>query len=47
MRGVVLTGTGGYEVLPVREMPDPAVGAGEAHELIAARRNVGKVLLFP
>jgi synaptic vesicle membrane protein VAT-1 len=29
MKAVVLTGTGGYDVLQVREMPDPPVGPGE------------------
>ncbi|HWM55387.1 MAG TPA: medium chain dehydrogenase/reductase family protein [Solirubrobacterales bacterium] len=29
MKAVVLTGTGGYDVLQVREMPDPPLGPGE------------------
>jgi NADPH:quinone reductase-like Zn-dependent oxidoreductase len=36
MRAVVLTGTGGPEVLQVREMPDPAVGPGEVRIAVRA-----------
>ncbi len=47
MRAVVLTGTGGPEVLQVQERPDPPVGPGEVQQFIGERRNVGKVVLFP
>jgi synaptic vesicle membrane protein VAT-1 len=36
MRAVVLTGTGGPEVLQVREMPDPPVGPGEIRIAVKA-----------
>ncbi|HEV7481813.1 MAG TPA: medium chain dehydrogenase/reductase family protein [Solirubrobacterales bacterium] len=36
MRAVVLTGTGGPEVLQVQERPDPAVGAGEVRIAVRA-----------
>jgi synaptic vesicle membrane protein VAT-1 len=36
MRAVVLTGTGGPEVLQVREMPDPSVGPGEIRIAVKA-----------
>ncbi len=36
MRAVVLTGTGGPEVLQVQERPDPAVGAGEIRVAVRA-----------
>jgi synaptic vesicle membrane protein VAT-1 len=36
MRALVLTGTGGMEVLQVREMPDPAVGPGEVRIAVRA-----------
>jgi NADPH:quinone reductase-like Zn-dependent oxidoreductase len=36
MRAVVLTGTGGPEVLQVQERPDPAVGAGEIRIAVRA-----------
>ena len=36
MKAVVLTGTGGPEVLQVREMPDPAVGPGEVRIAVKA-----------
>jgi NADPH:quinone reductase-like Zn-dependent oxidoreductase len=36
MRAVVLTGTGGPEVLRVQERPDPAVGAGEIRIAVRA-----------
>jgi NADPH:quinone reductase-like Zn-dependent oxidoreductase len=36
MRAVVLTGTGGPEVLRVQERPDPAVGAGEVRIAVRA-----------
>ncbi len=36
MRAVVLTGTGGPEVLQVQERPDPSVGAGEIRIAVRA-----------
>jgi NADPH:quinone reductase-like Zn-dependent oxidoreductase len=36
MKAVVLTGTGGPEVLQVREMPDPPVGPGEVRIAVKA-----------
>ena len=36
MKAVVLTGTGGYDVLQVREMPDPPVGPGEVRIAVKA-----------
>ena len=36
MRAVVLTGTGGPEVLQVQERPDPAVGPGEVRIAVRA-----------
>src|SRR4051794_23832575 len=36
MRALVLTGTGGMEVLQVREMPDPAIGPGEVRIAVRA-----------
>ena len=36
MRAVVLTGTGGPEVLKVQERPDPAVGPGEVRIAVRA-----------
>jgi NADPH:quinone reductase-like Zn-dependent oxidoreductase len=36
MRAVVLTGTGGPEVLQVQERPDPSVGAGEVRIAVRA-----------
>lgn len=36
MKAVVLTGTGGPEVLQVREVPDPAVGHGEVRIAVKA-----------
>ena len=36
MKAVVLTGTGGPEVLQVRELPDPAVGPGEVRIAVKA-----------
>jgi synaptic vesicle membrane protein VAT-1 len=36
MKAVVLTGTGGPEVLQVREWPDPAVGPGEVRVAVRA-----------
>lgn len=36
MRAVVLTGTGGPEVLQVRELPDPAVGPGQIRIAVRA-----------
>jgi len=36
MKAVVLTGTGGPEVLQVREVPDPAVGPGEVRIAVRA-----------
>ena len=36
MRAVVLTGTGGPEVLQVQERPDPAVGPGEIRVAVRA-----------
>jgi NADPH:quinone reductase-like Zn-dependent oxidoreductase len=36
MKAVVLTGTGGPEVLQVREMPDPPVGPGEVRIAVRA-----------
>jgi synaptic vesicle membrane protein VAT-1 len=36
MRAVVLTGTGGYDVLQVQERPDPAVGPGEVRIAVKA-----------
>jgi NADPH:quinone reductase-like Zn-dependent oxidoreductase len=36
MKAVVLTGTGGPEVLQVREMPDPAVGPGDVRIAVKA-----------
>ncbi len=36
MKAVVLTGTGGPEVLQVREMPDPSVGPGEVRIAVKA-----------
>ncbi|HEY5054029.1 MAG TPA: medium chain dehydrogenase/reductase family protein [Solirubrobacterales bacterium] len=36
MKAVVLTGTGGPEVMQVREMPDPAVGPGEVRIAVKA-----------
>jgi NADPH:quinone reductase len=57
VRAVVLTGTGGPDVLRVEERPDPPVGAGEVRipvraaginfaDTLGERRNVGKVVLF-
>ena len=36
MKAVVLTGTGGYDVLQVQERPDPAVGPGEVRIAVRA-----------
>jgi NADPH:quinone reductase-like Zn-dependent oxidoreductase len=36
MKAVVLTGTGGYDVLQVEERPDPAVGPGEVRIAVKA-----------
>ncbi|MGC1850953.1 MAG: medium chain dehydrogenase/reductase family protein [Solirubrobacterales bacterium] len=36
MRAVVLTGTGGYDVLQVQERPDPTVGPGEVRIAVKA-----------
>ena len=36
MKAVVLTGTGGYDVLQVQERPDPPVGAGEVRIAVKA-----------
>ncbi|HEY7456231.1 MAG TPA: medium chain dehydrogenase/reductase family protein [Solirubrobacterales bacterium] len=36
MKAVVLTGTGGYEVLQAQERPDPPVGAGEVRIAVKA-----------
>jgi NADPH:quinone reductase-like Zn-dependent oxidoreductase len=36
MKAVVLTGTGGYDVLRVEERPDPPVGAGEVRIAVRA-----------
>ncbi len=36
MKAVVLTGTGGYDVLQVRDMPDPEVGPGEVRIAVKA-----------
>jgi NADPH:quinone reductase-like Zn-dependent oxidoreductase len=36
MKAVVLTGTGGYEVLQVQERPDPSVGPGEVRIAVKA-----------
>lgn len=36
MKAVVLTGTGGYDVLQVREQPDPPVGPGEVRIAVKA-----------
>jgi NADPH:quinone reductase-like Zn-dependent oxidoreductase len=36
MKAVVLTGTGGYEVLQVQERPDPAVGPGQVRIAVKA-----------
>ena len=36
MKAVVLTGTGGYDVLQVREMPDPVVGPDEVRIAVKA-----------
>jgi NADPH:quinone reductase-like Zn-dependent oxidoreductase len=36
VKAVVLTGSGGYDVLQVREMPDPAVGPGEVRIAVKA-----------
>jgi NADPH:quinone reductase-like Zn-dependent oxidoreductase len=36
MKAVVLTGTGGPEVMQVREMPDPAVGPGDVRIAVKA-----------
>jgi NADPH:quinone reductase-like Zn-dependent oxidoreductase len=36
MKAVVLTGTGGYDVLRVQERPDPAVGPGEVRIAVRA-----------
>lgn len=36
MRAVVLTGTGGYDVLQVQERPDPGVGPGEVRIAVKA-----------
>src|SRR5215475_7923998 len=36
MRAVVLTGTGGPEVLQVQERPDPLVGPGEVRIAVSA-----------
>jgi NADPH:quinone reductase-like Zn-dependent oxidoreductase len=36
MKAVVLTGTGGYDVLQVQERPDPAVGPGEVRIAVKA-----------
>ncbi len=36
MKAVVLTGTGGYDVLQVQERPDPAVGPGEIRIAVKA-----------
>src|SRR5512146_452489 len=52
MKAVVLTGTGGSEVLQVREMPDPPVGPGEVRiDVKAAGINfadtMARVGLYP
>ena len=39
MRAVVLTGTGGPEVLQVQERPDPPVGPGEVRIAVKRRRD--------
>ncbi|HEY8810163.1 MAG TPA: medium chain dehydrogenase/reductase family protein [Solirubrobacterales bacterium] len=36
MKAVVLTGTGGYDVLQVQERPDPSVGPGEVRVAVRA-----------
>lgn len=36
MKAVVLTGTGGYDVLQVQELPDPPVGPGEVRIAVKA-----------
>src|ERR1041384_6240361 len=36
MKAVVLTGTGGYDVLRVEERPDPPVGPGEVRIAVKA-----------
>src|SRR5882672_10970278 len=36
MKAVVLTGTGGYDVLQVQERPDPSVGPGEVRIAVKA-----------
>src|ERR1700754_407916 len=36
MKAVVLTGTGGYDVLRVEERPDPPVGPGEVRITVRA-----------
>ena len=36
MKAVVLTGTGGYDVLQVRDMPDPEVGPGQVRIAVKA-----------
>ena len=36
MKAVVLTGTGGYDVLQVQERPDPAIGPGEVRIAVRA-----------
>jgi len=36
MKAVVLTGTGGYDVLQVQERPDPPIGAGEIRIAVKA-----------
>jgi synaptic vesicle membrane protein VAT-1 len=36
VKAVVLTGTGGYDVLQVRDVPDPAVGPGEVRIAVRA-----------
>jgi synaptic vesicle membrane protein VAT-1 len=36
VKAVVLTGTGGYDVLQVRDVPDPEVGAGEVRIAVKA-----------
>ena len=52
MRAVVLTGTGGPEVLQVQERPDPAVGPGEVRIAVRAAginfaETLARVGLYP
>jgi NADPH:quinone reductase-like Zn-dependent oxidoreductase len=52
MKAVVLTGTGGPDVLRVQDWPDPAVGAGEVRIAVRAAgvsfaETIARVGLYP